>query len=81
MGSFLEDAVCAALGYGLGSHNAKKNPEVGPDAIKRAIEANPNVPLSCVIEDWARVHGMFGYNNDLFRELSRVANNYRDPYA
>lgn len=81
MNSFLEDAACAALGYGVGARRAKNKAEVGPDAIKHAIEANPHIPLSCIVEDWARVHGIFGRNNGLSRELSRVAEQYHDPYA
>lgn len=81
MSRFLEDAACAAIGYGVGALRTKNKAEVGPDAIKHAIEANPNIPLSCIVEDWARVHGIFGRNNDLSRELSRIAEQYYDPYA
>ena len=78
MGSFLENALAGAVGYGVAKLTQKT--EVGPQAIEHAIAANPNIPLSCIVEDFARVHGIYGRSNDFYRELMRIADNYRDPY-
>ena len=79
MGRFLEDAACAALGYGVASlvNNKKKT---GPDAIKAAIEANDHIPLSCIVEDFARVHNIYGRDNNFYRQLLEIAEQYHDPY-
>ena len=49
-------------------------------AIEHAIAANPGIPISSIVEDYARIHGIYGRSNDFARELMRIAENYRDPY-
>ena len=80
MGSILESAVAGAIGYGVAKLTQKDKPEVGPQAIEHAIAANPGIPISCIVEDYARIHGIYGRSNDFARELMRIAENYRDPY-
>ena len=78
MEKLLEGAIAGVIGYEVAKHTQQA--EVGPQAIKHAIEANSNIPLSCIVEDYARVHGIFGRSNDFYKELMRIAEHYRDPY-
>ena len=62
-------AIGGAVGYGLGeSHERKTN------------LARLDQPLSCLIEEYARAHNIFGRDNSFYRELIKIAEYYRDPY-
>ena len=47
---------------------------------KKAKGLSAERPLWCSIEDYARAHGVFGRDNNVCRELIRIAETYHDPY-
>ena len=70
--SFFKDltmgAIGGAVGYGIGK---KQN---GDESAKL------DQPLSCFIEEYARAHGVYVYDNNFYRELLKIAEQYHDPY-
>ena len=42
---------------------------------------NPDPPLRCIIEDYARAHGVYGQDNRFYKELLQIAESYRDPFG
>lgn len=63
--------IGGAIGYNLGEKSATE---------KKTKGLNSDPPLSCIIEDYARAHGVFGRDNNFCRELIRIAETYHDPY-
>lgn len=68
----LRDIAIGAIGYGI-SELSKDDEKV----IKKFL----NQPIDCLVEAWAREHGIYVRSNDLSRDLQRLSENYRDPYA
>ena len=63
-------AIGGVAGNKLAEHKeAKKNKGLNPDP-----------PLDSIIEDYARAHGVYTRDNNLYRELLRIAEYYHDPY-
>lgn len=73
--SFLGDAALVGLGYTI-SEVSKSNPV--KDAINSAFGKDES--LETVIDNWARRHGITGYDQSLYRKLLNIAEAYRDPY-
>ena len=63
--------IGGAIGYNLGEKSATE---------KKTKGLNSDPPLSCIIEDYARAHGVCGRDNNFCRELIRIAESYHDPY-
>lgn len=61
-------AIGGAVGYGLGEKHERDN------------AAKLDQPLSCFIEEYARAHGVYSRDNRFYRELLKIAEQYRDPY-
>lgn len=64
--------IGGAIGYTLGE-------KAGNDISTNGLNSDP--PLSCIIEDYARAHGIYGRDNNFCRELIRIAETYHDPYS
>ena len=71
---FLRDAAFAAIGYGVSElvHDSKSKPGKTAPAASDRIED--------IVDDYARRHDVFGYNNDFYRRLMRIAEKYHDVY-
>ena len=77
----LRDAAFAALGYGIAG---AKDSNVVKDAINKATKKkgmNPDPPIWCVVEDYARAHGIYGPDNNFYRQLLQIAERYHDPFS
>ena len=77
----IRDAAFTALGYGIAG---VKESNIVKDAINKASEKrglNPDLPLRCIIEDYARAHGVYGQDNRFYKELLQIAESYRDPFG
>ena len=70
--SFLRDAAFTAIGYGLNSlvhSNERKN------------SSNKYDNLEDLILDYAHKHDVYGRDQDFYRKLMRVAEQFKDPYS
>ena len=70
--SLLRDFAFGAIGYGVS--------ELTRDDEK-AVNKLLDQPIDCVIDEWARRHGIYNRSNDLSRDLERLAEYYKDPYS
>ena len=68
----LRDIAIGAIGYGVS--------ELSRDD-KKVVEKFLDQPIDCVIEEWAKHHGIYVRSNDLSRDLKRLSEYYKDPYA
>ena len=71
----LRDVTIGAIGGAVGYHYGEKQ------AIKKKTKGlNPDPPLRCIIEDYAKAHHVYGRANWLFHEFVNIAELYHDPY-
>ena len=68
----IRDIAIGAIGFGIS--------ELSKDD-KKVVEKFLNQPIDSVIEAWARQHGIYNRSNDLSKDLHRLSENSRDPYA
>lgn len=76
----LRDAAFTALGYGIAG---AKESNIVKDTINKVTEkkgVNSDPPLWSIVEDYARAHGIYGQDNNFYRELLHIAEKYRDPF-
>lgn len=77
----LRDAAFTAFGYAI---SGVKDSNIVKDAINTATEKrglNPDPPLGSIVDDYARAHGIYGCDNNFYRELMQIAERYHDPYS
>ena len=72
----LRDAAFTALGYGIAG--AKESNIVKDTTEKKGLNSDP--PLWSIVEDYARAHGIYGQDNNFYRELLHIAEKYRDLF-